>query len=137
MNSQELIEFFRKNGLKVTSQRLAICKYILSRKDHPTVDQIYQELKKEYPTISLGTLYKTLHLLKTLRLVQELNFNEGNVRYDPNMELHVNMICSKCGKITDYNVEKVKKFWQAIIADLNIKPTGQRIDIYYECNECK
>lgn len=137
MDTQSIIGFFREKGLKVTSQRLAICKFILSRKDHPTAEQIYQELRTEYPTISLGTIYKNLNLLKELGLIQELGFKEGSVRYDPDMELHINMVCSKCGKISDYKAENVENLWNAIISDLTIKPIGQRIDIYYECDDCK
>ncbi len=137
MNTKELITIFREKGYKLTSQRLAICKFILSRKDHPTANQIYQALKEEYPTISLGTIYKTLHLLKELGLLQELGFNEGSIRYDPDMELHMNMVCSKCGKIYDYKTENVKNLWDAILSELKIKPEGQRIDIYYECDDCK
>ena len=137
MDTNDVINFFREKGLKVTSQRLAICTFILSRKDHPTAEQIYQELRNEYPTISLGTIYKTLHLLQELGLIQELGFNEGSVRYDSDMELHINMVCSKCGKISDYKAENVEKLWSAIISDLGFKPKGQRIDIYFECNDCK
>ena len=127
---------FREKGFKVTIQRLAICNYILSRKDHPTAEQIYQKLRDKHPTISLGTIYKTLHLLKDLGLIQELGFNEGSVRYDPDMEIHINMVCSRCGKISDYKAENVENLWSTIISDLRIKPTGHRIDIYYECEDC-
>lgn len=137
MEDQELIDLFRENGFKVTTQRLAISKFIISRKDHPSADQIYQELKNDYPTISLGTIYKTLHLLEEFGLIQKLRFNESSIRYDPDMELHINMVCSKCGKIYDYKAENVKKIWSVIISDTGIKPKGQRIDIYYECDDCK
>ena len=137
MDDQELFALFRKNGYKVTTQRLAIYKFMLTKKDHPTADQIYQELKTDYPTLSLGTIYKTLHTLKELGLIQELGFNVGSIRYDPDMEIHINLVCSKCGKIEDYKAENVKKLWNAIISNIGVKPTGQRIDIYYECEECK
>ena len=137
MDIQELIKILRKNEYKVTTQRLAICEFILSRKDHPTAEQIYQGLRNEYPTISLGTVYKTLHLLKKLGLVQQLGFSEGSIRYDPDMELHINMVCSKCGKVYDYKAEKVKEIWDIIISDLKVIPKGQRIDIYYVCEDCK
>jgi Fur family peroxide stress response transcriptional regulator len=137
LNTQDLIKLFRKNGYKATSQRLAICKLILSRKDHPSADQIYQKLKIEYPTISLTTIYNTLRILVELGLIQELGFNEGSIRYDPDMEIHINLVCSKCGKIDDYKDENVRKLWKAIISNLGVKPIGQRIDIYYECEECK
>ena len=131
------MDFFREKGLKVTSQRLAICNFILSRKDHPTAEQIYHELRVQYPTISLGTVYKNLHLLKELGLIQELGFKEGSVRYDPDMNLHINMVCTNCGKISDYKAENVEKLWSALISDLGIKPKGHRIDLYYECDDCK
>jgi len=137
MNDQELLTLFRKNGYKATTQRLAIYNFIISREDHPSTDLIYQALKNDYPTISLGTVYKTLDLLEELGLVQKLRFTEDRVRYDPDMELHINMVCSKCGKIYDYKAENVKELWNVIIADLGIKPKGQRIDIYYKCDDCK
>ncbi len=137
LDTQNLISIFRKNGYKVTTQRLVICKFILSRNDHPSTEKIYQELREKYPTISLGTLYKTLHLLKELGLIQELGFNESIIRYDPDMEVHINMVCSKCGKIQDYKAKKIKKLWNEIISDIGIKPNGQRLDIYYECENCK
>jgi Fur family peroxide stress response transcriptional regulator len=137
MDDGELINIFRDKGFKVTVQRLAICKFILSRNDHPTTEAIYQELREKYPTISLGTIYKTLHLLKELGLIQELGFNEGSIRYDPYMEPHINMVCLKCGKICDYKDEKVKELWSKIIFDIGIEPKGQRIDLYYECDDCK
>jgi len=137
MDDQELIDIFRDNGLKVTTQRLAICKFIVSRADHPSADQIYHTLKTDYPTISLGTIYKTLGLLEELGLIQKLRFNESSIRYDPDMELHINMVCSKCGKIYDYKADNVKKMWDSIILDIGFKPKGQRIDIYYECDDCK
>ena len=137
MDDQELFALFRENGYKVTTPRLAICKYLISREDHPSADQIYQALKNDYPTISLGTVYKTLDLLEKLGLLQKLKFNEDRVRYDPDMELHINMVCSKCGQIYDYKAENVKKLWNIIISDIGIKPLGQRFDLYYECDNCK
>ena len=77
-----------------------------------------------------------MRILVELGLIQELGFNEGSIRYDPDMELHIDMVCSKCGKIEDYKAENVKKLWDAIISNLN-NPIGQRIDIYYVCKECK
>jgi Fur family peroxide stress response transcriptional regulator len=137
MNSQELIDLFRKNGFKVTTQRIAIYKYIKSRDDHPTTEQIYEAVKKDHPTISLGTIYKTLHLLKKLNLIQELGFNEGSIRYDPNTHLHINMICTKCGRINDYESKVFNSQWKELISSLDFEPKGQRIDIYYECDNCK
>ena len=137
MDDKELFTLFRRNGYKVTTQRLTIYNFLISREDHPSADQIYQALKNDYPTIGLGTVYKTLDLLEELGLVQKLGFTENRVRYDPDMDLHINMVCVKCGKIDDYKTDNVKELWKKIISDLQIKPKGQRIDLYYECDNCK
>ena len=136
MQDQELFDLFREKGLKVTTQRLAIYKYILSRDDHPTTEQIYEALRNDHPTTSLGTIYKTLHLLKQLGLIQELGFNEGSIRYDPNMDIHINMVCIKCGHIIDYKSDSFKSHWKERLSTLDFEPKGQRIDLYYECNKC-
>lgn len=137
MEDQELIDLFRENGFKVTAQRLAIGKYLLSREDHPSAEQIHNALTKEFPTISLGTIYKTLHLLEDIGLIQELGFNQGSIRYDPNTELHINIICTKCNEIYDYKPHNLQELWEKIISQTEFEPKGQRIDIYHECKKCR
>ena len=136
MDDQQLITKLHSKGYKVTPQRLAICKLLLSSKDHPSADQIYQEVKKQYPTISLATVYFTLDLLKDLGLVQELGFSDRSSRYDPNISPHINIICPKCGKIYDYEAANVKKLWSKIVAEMDFTPLRQRLDIYTLCDKC-
>lgn len=137
MDDQQLITKLRSKGYKVTPQRLAICKLIFSSKDHPSAEQIYQEVKKTYPTISLATVYITLDLLKKLDLVQELGFSDRSSRYDPNNSPHVNVICPKCGKIYDYEARNVKELWAKIVAEIGVTPLQQRVDVYALCDNCK
>ena len=137
MEQQELIDLFNNKGFKATPQRLAIYTYISSRDDHPPTEQVYDALKKDHPTISRATIYNTLHLLKQLGLIQELGFNESSVRYDSNMDLHINMVCTNCGYIEDYKSDAFRLHWKQLISKLNFKPKGQRIDLYYECDKCK
>ena len=137
MDDKQIIDMLQKNDLKVTTQRLMISSYVLSRKDHPSADQIYVAIKEQFPTISLGTVYKTLNLLKEIGAVQELGFGEGAVRYDPNTEIHINMICTKCNSISDYYPEDVDGWWNELVSKLDVKPVGQRIDIYRLCEKCR
>jgi Fur family peroxide stress response transcriptional regulator len=137
MAVEEVKKAFRKNGFRLTSQRLSIYQFLVTREDHPTAMQIYKALEKVHPTISLGTIYKSLHLLKELGLLQELGFNDDVTRYDPDLEPHVNLVCSKCGEIQDYKTQSLTKHWEAILSEIPVKAAGQRIDIYYECEKCK
>jgi len=137
MDAQRLIDKLHERGLKATPQRLAIYGYILSRKDHPTTEQVYHEVRRRHPTISLATVYQTLHLFTEMGLLQELELGGNVSRYDPNTSLHANIICRGCGKIQDYEAEIVSELWFRVIQGLGFEPTGQRLDIYRCCEECK
>ncbi len=137
MDDQQLIALFRHKNLKVTTQRLVVSKYILSRKDHPSAEQIHTALKPDFPTISLATVYKTLNLLEKIGLVQELGFRDGVIRYDPNTALHINLICTECDSIRDYTPEHMGDWLKSVLSDIEITPIGQRIDVYHICEKCK
>lgn len=136
LKETQLIELFRTHGLKATPQRLAICNYILESKDHPTAEKIYLKIKKTHKTISIATVYKNLALLKELGLISELNFDNTHSRYDPNQNVHVNIICPKCDNITDYESDILEDFWQKIKSDIGNGFAGQRLEIYKICNTC-
>ncbi|NWG10646.1 transcriptional repressor [Candidatus Bathyarchaeota archaeon] len=133
---QHVIAKLRHSGYKITPQRLEICELILSSQNHPTADQIYQKILRKFPTISLATVYQTLHLLKELGLLQELGFADMSSRYDPNTSPHVNVICPKCGQIYDCEPKRAKELWSQIAAELRFKPVGQRLDVYKYCDKC-
>lgn len=134
---QQLMAQLRERGYKVTPQRLAVCELILSAKDHPTADQIHEYVKKKHPTMSLATVYQTLHLLTEIGLLQELGFTDCVSRYDPNTSPHINIVCKKCGKIRDYEAEDVIEFWGKIVKGLGLEPIGQRLDMYENCGKCR
>jgi Fur family peroxide stress response transcriptional regulator len=137
MTEDQLISTLRDSGYKVTPQRLAICRYVLSSKDHPTAEQIHSEISKNYPAISLTTIYNTLDLLKELNLVHELNINDHISRFDPNTSVHVNIICQKCNEIRDFESEIVSELWSQIVRETDSKPIGHRLDVYVLCDDCK
>jgi Fur family peroxide stress response transcriptional regulator len=136
MNTQQLIVKLREKGARVTPQRLAICEFVLPSKDHPTVDQIYQEVQKKYPTLSLATVYQTLHLLTEIGMLQELGFRDGISRYDPDNSPHINIVCKNCGKIQDYESESVIKFLSQITVELKRTLIGQHLEIHTYCDQC-
>jgi Fur family peroxide stress response transcriptional regulator len=137
MKKEQVIAKLREKGFKVTPQRIAICEFILTSKNHPTADQVYKVVKKMYPTLSLATVYQTLRLLTEIGMLQELGLTGGISRYDPDTSPHINIICKNCGKIQDYQAENIKKLWSQIIKDLGFKPVGQHLDIYRYCEQCQ
>jgi Fur family peroxide stress response transcriptional regulator len=136
MKNQQLITKLRERGFRVTPQRLAICEFVLSSKEHPTVDQVYQAVQKKHPTLSLATVYQTLHLLTEIGMLQELGFSDGISRYDPDNSPHINIVCKNCGKIQDYESESVRNFLSQITVELKRTLIGQHLEIYSYCDQC-
>ena len=131
-----IIEALRKKGYKATSQRIAICRFALRGRNHPTAQRIYGEVKSVYPTVSLATVYKTLHVLNELRLVQELAFAEGETRFDSYVHPHANLVCRECGNISDVDDPVTREMVARIAARARFTLTGQRLDIYGLCEKC-
>lgn len=101
---KKLEDFKRKaraSGLKVTPQRLAVYRAIVSRHDHPSAEELYEELKGKIEGISLTTVYRTLSSLETVGLVQRVPTLRDKVRYDARVEPHSHFICLNCGRIFD------------------------------------
>jgi len=130
------IEALRKKGYKATPQRIAICRIALKSRAHPSAQQVYDEVRKIHPTVSLATVYKTLDVLRDLNLVQEINFSEGQARFDSYMNPHINLVCLKCGAITDLDDITVNEIIKRVKVATNFQPTGQRMDVYGICQKC-
>jgi Fur family peroxide stress response transcriptional regulator len=130
------IEALRSKGYKATPQRIAICRIALNSRAHPSAQQVYDEVKKIHPTVSLATVYKTLEVLRDLDLVQEINFPKGQARFDSYMRPHINLVCLKCGSITDVDDIIVQEITQKVISSTKFKLTGQRMDVYGICHKC-
>jgi Fur family peroxide stress response transcriptional regulator len=131
-----IINALRKKGYKATSQRIAICHLALSSREHPTAQKIYRDVKRLHPTVSLATVYKTLQVLRELRLVQELAFPQEETRFDSNAAPHVNTVCLRCGSISDVNVQVLRNVVARAVSRIRFTVTGQRFDVYGVCDKC-
>ena len=122
--------------LKFSRQREAVIQSLRSRCDHPTADSLYQSLRKEYPHISLGTVYRNLSLLSDMGAIRKISCGDGQERYDYNTEDHYHFVCRKCGKVTDLKVEKMRDL-NEIISDPDIAVVDSHSLIFYGyCREC-
>lgn len=102
----ELTMLFRERGLRVTPQRQALFRLLHGDGTHPTVEALYERARSEMPTISLKTVYQTVHDLEALGEVHVLDLGTGTLRVDPNVEGdHHHLVCTSCGRIRDLPVE--------------------------------
>ena len=90
-------------GLKHSRQRDAIAENLRHRKDHPTADMIYKDIRNVYPNISLGTVYRNLSLLVKLGEAKKITTGTGAEHYDGDKHPHNHFICRSCGNVLDMN----------------------------------
>ncbi|MSO79793.1 MAG: transcriptional repressor [Acidimicrobiia bacterium] len=103
---EEMTGRFRAQGLRVTPQRQAIFRLLQANAEHPTVEALYESARSDMPTISLKTVYSTVHDLEALGEVALLDVGTGSVRVDPNVEhAHHHLICTECGKVRDVLID--------------------------------
>ena len=123
---------------RITPQRLAILKILAQSEGHPSVEQIYEQVKTDFPTTSLATVYKTVKLLKSLDEILELGFADGGSRYDGNKPYpHPHVICIKCGNIVDPEHPVMEELSRNVAIDTGYKITHHRLDFYGICPACQ
>jgi len=91
-------------GYRNTTQRAIILAEVASYDGHLTAGEIFERVRRRYPTIAYGTVYRTLHLLAEHGLIQELTFADQASRFDKRVERHDHVHCTACGIIVDVDV---------------------------------
>jgi Fe2+ or Zn2+ uptake regulation protein len=90
-----------RRGLPVTIQRRLVLEVLLGRQDHPTADQIFEEVHARVPGISRTTVYRALETLVQLGVARMVCNPGASARFDPNVEQHHHLVCLHCGKMRD------------------------------------
>lgn len=134
---ETLVQKLREKGYKLTPQRYEILKFLITTKTHPTVEEVYLEVRKKHPMIGLGTVYKTLEMLRDLQEIQEVGRGEGGVRYDgANPETHAHFICLKCKKVSDVEGLPITDLFEMVEEMTRKHVLSHRIEFYGYCNAC-
>lgn len=128
------IERIKSRGLKITSQRVAILKLLKDRKDHPSAEKIFREMKEIYPTVSFATIYSTAQILRDAGLLQILSIDDRRVFFDPDPTPHAHFLCSKCGALVDIPLEKgvLNRIRRSVPLDLDTV----QVYCYGTCRAC-
>ncbi|NPA03376.1 MAG: transcriptional repressor [Epsilonproteobacteria bacterium] len=96
----EYSELLKKNALKSTPQRVAMLG-ILEKMGHADVDHIYNEIKKEFVSISLATVYKNINTMLEAGIIQEIKVPQKKSKFEITKHKHSHFICEKCGEVFD------------------------------------
>ena len=135
---QQIVEKLKLKKYRMTPQRKAILEVLANSKSHPSVDQVYQKVKKNFPMTSLATVYKTIGVLKEIDEVIELGFGDGSNRYDGyNPHPHPHLVCTECRKIIDPDLSGLKDMTAELSAETGFQIVDHRLDFYGICPDCQ
>jgi len=117
-------------------QRDMILDMLMARKDHPTADTLYFDLKKDFPDLSLGNVYRNLNILVEQGLIQRLDLGSTFNRFDGNAEPHSHFICTFCGRVSDVELSRNVDLSIVEDRDLASRIENYKLDFYGKCGEC-
>ncbi len=122
-------------GIKRTPQRLAILRFLEGNRSHPSAEDIYRGVKKDFPTMSFATVYNTLEALKEHGYLLQLSVDPKRKRYDPDTSVHHHLICSKCERIVD--IHRDFNISLPNVLAKGYKLLNSHIEFHGICPECK
>lgn len=121
-------------------QRDLIFEYLRNTKSHPTADEVYAEVRKNEPYISLGTVYRNLNLLADNRMILRIHTTDGIDHFDADIKEHYHFYCTDCKRVSDLDL-KLPVSMKKLIGEAN-KVTQGSVDgciVYYygKCESCR
>lgn len=134
----KLIRKLRARDCRITPQRRAVLQVLAQSRRHPSVEQIYEQIRPDFPMTSLATVYKTVTLLKEMGEVLELGFGDGGNRYDGNNPYpHPHLVCNHCGEIVDLEVPVLSEIPGQVQEETGYEIVNHRLDFFGICPGCQ
>ena len=125
-------------ALKYSRQRESIKHFLAETKEHPTADTVYLHVKKQFPNISLGTVYRNLNLLTDLGEAVKISTPDGGDRFDGRLEPHNHFLCTKCGRLLDLDLDmhSIEEVNRLAAENFDGVITSSSTLFYGECSDC-
>ncbi len=132
---EQLRSYLTTQGMKFTRQREAIARVFFASDAHLSLLELLERAQEEMPSIGYATVYRTMKLLTECGLASEHKFGEANVRYEPTHdgEHHDHIICNECGKIVEYEDDRIEALQDELARALGFEVVSHRHEIYGHC----
>lgn len=135
MEKADAYKRLTEHGIRPSLQRLAILDYLIKHTNHPNVDEVYQAMCHDIPTLSKTTVYNTLRMFADNHVAQMITIDDHRVCYDGNTNPHVHFYCKNCGKVYDLFDEPAPVLKNDFMVDGHLVSEEQ---LYYKgiCKDC-
>ena len=124
-------------ALKYSRQREVIKEFLKTRKDHPTADTVYMNVREQYPNISLGTVYRNLTLLADIGEIQRLRVGDGVDHFDADVSPHYHFVCTECGSVIDLEMDSIDNIIDIAGMNFDGEIRGHVTYFYGICGNCQ
>ena len=123
-------------ALKHSKQRELIKAFLMTRKDHPTADVVYTNVRQQNPNISMGPVYRNLTLLADLGEIQRLRVGDGVDHFDADTSPHYHFVCTECGSVIDLEMDSIEQITEIAGANFDGLIAGHVTYFYGTCGNC-
>lgn len=128
----------RDQGVPLTWQRRVLFEALLDRRDHPTADQLYEELRDRVPGLSRTTVYRVLETLVRMGVAARASHPGSAARFDPVTRPHHHLLCRSCGRLIDVEPDAVPSLPGLIPEDTGgFQVTDYTIYFRGTCSRCR
>ena len=136
--TEELLrEALEANGQRYTEQRAAVYGFLVSTDTHPTADEVFLAVRRDLPTISLATVYKSLETLVGCGLAVKLTYGDHSARYDGRTDHHHHARCLGCDRVMDLSGDVSRHEIDALSGPSgSFTVTGYRLELSGYCADC-
>ena len=133
-----IIDSLREVGYRLTPQRMLIVSIIHDAKGHVSAEEVHQRVKQLYPFVDISTVYRTLQLLKRLRIVTETDLGGGSVRYELSQEeRHHHLVCRQCGKTFALDDAVIEPLRSNLMDAHGFAADMEHFAIFGRCRACR
>ncbi len=134
-----LAEYMDRNGLRSTAQRRLVTDIFFKSEGHLSIEDLWAKVRRRDPKVGYATIYRTLKLLTDSGLANERKFGDGVSRYEVahEDEHHDHLICTKCGKIVEFEDERIEKLQDELARTHGFRLTRHRHELYGICRDCR
>jgi Fur family ferric uptake transcriptional regulator len=132
-------KFLQEGQYRITPERFDVLDAVLAWNDHFDADNLFIYLKNNGSKVSRATVYKTLALLHECGLVSRYRFSQGHAQYEKTTDRphHDHMVCTKCGKIVEFENARVERLQDDACAQYGFSPMYHSFQIFGLCLECR
>ena len=131
-------QILKEKGYRLTPQRLMVLEALHSVDNHISAEDIFGRVKARYRYANISTVYRTLDLLKELKLITEINLDDGCIRYHLSEKgHHHHLVCSTCGKIIDLPESALKILGETLAKEYKFQADLKHLAVFGICSECR